>query len=600
MRSFLIAVGALAGTMLLLPTAGAGPLPALSGDILGQVKGSSGVAQMGATVLLYDRYDQIVRRTLTNADGKFAFDLLSPDLYSIRVTLASFVPAIRRNIAVAAGTENVLQINLTGLFSTVDLISSGPSGGALMTDDWKWVLRSSQSTRPILRFMPDLSTSGTQTASSAFSNTTGMLTLSAGDGDSYTTGGQQAMGTAFALATSLFGASRLLVSGNVGYSGSAGLPTAGIRTTYSRNRDGEQGPQVTLTVRQLYLAPRPMGAAMGGMESGPALRTMGLSMRDHVDLDEHLRLDYGFSMESVSFIDHLNYMSPYARLSYDLGSNGVVRFGYSEGAQPVDLAQTGAAAPEEATAASGESLNQDLAALATLPRISLTDDHVRVARTQNFEMGYQRVSGTRTYTTAVYSESVSNAAFTMSGPQGFLPVTDAIPDIGTNSAIFNVGSFNRIGYTAAVKQQLSDHVSASVAGGATGGLTTDGAALSDSAAGLRSTIHEEERPWATITVAATVPVTGTQVSSSYGFTDPNTLIPDHYFMTGDVSQVTGWNVRVRQPLPFFPGWAGRLEATAELRNMLASGYLPLVDASGRKALLTNAPRAVRGGLAFIF
>ncbi len=555
---------------------------------------------MGATVLLYDRYDQIVRRVLTNAEGKFAFDMLAPESYSIRVTLASFVPAIRRNIAVAAGTDNFLEINLTGLFSTVELVSSGPSRGALMSDDWKWVLRSSQSTRPVLRFLPATSSSP-QTPSSMFSDTSGILTVSAGDGDSFTTGSQQSMGTAFALATSLFGSSRLLFSGNVGYIGSAGLPAAGIRTSYSRSRDGQSGPVVSLTVRQLYLAPRGSvpGAGISG-EGGPALRTAALSMRDGVDLNDNLKLEYGFSMESVSFIDRLNYMSPFARLSYDLGSTGVVRFGYSNGAQPTGL-MAQLTAPDEGTAANGESLGQDLAALATLPRLSLNGDHVRVQRTQSFEMGYQRASASRTYTAAVYSESVSNAAFNLSGPQNFLPVTDAMPDMGTRSAIFDVGGFNRIGYTVAMKQSLTEDLSAAVAVGGTGGLTTNGDEIgSNAAAGLRATIREEQRPWVTASVAMVVPSTGTHITSSYGWTDPRTLMPDHYFMTGDVNQMTGWNVRVRQPLPFFPGLAGRLEATAELRNMLASGYLPLVDASGRKAMLTNAPRAIRGGLAFIF
>ncbi len=600
MRKSWIAVGALTG-ILLTPVIRAGAPPPLSGDILGQVLGSNGVAQMGATVLLYDRYDQLVRRALSSADGKFAFDQLIPESYSIRVTLASFVPAIRRNIAVAAGSEDVLQINLTSLFSTVDLISSGPSRGTLMSDDWKWVLRSSQSTRPVLRLLPTVSSSA-QSPASVFSDTTGMVTVSAGDGESFTTGSQQSMGTAFALATSLFGTSRVLFSGNVGYIGSAGLPTAGFRTTYARTRDGGSGPQVTLTVRQLYLSPRGVISGPGlGAEAGPALRTMSLSMRDSVDLSDNLRLDYGFGMESVSFIDRLNYMSPYARLSYDLGSKGVVRFGYSNGAPPLGLA-TESATPEQETASNGELLNQDLAALATLPRVSLNNDHVSVQRTQNFELGYQKVSGSRTYTTAVYRESVTNAAFNLSGPQGFLPVTDAMPDLGTNSAIFDVGAFNRVGYTAAVKQNVTEHIDASVAGGGTGALATGGGAQAQTggAAGLRATIRETESPWATVSVGATVPVSGTRIVSSYGWVDPGTMMPDHYFMTGDVSQVTGWNVRLRQPLPFFPSLAGRLEATAELRNMLAAGYLPIVSASGQKALLTNAPRAVRGGLAFIF
>jgi hypothetical protein len=45
---------------------------------------------------------------------------------------------------------------------------------------------------------------------------------------------------------------------------------------------------------------------------------------------------------------------------------------------------------------------------------------------------------------------------------------------------------------------------------------------------------------------------------------------------------------------------GRFEATAELRNLLEQGYLPLSTGDGRTLLLTNAPRAVRGGLSFIF
>lgn len=554
---------------------------------------------MGATVLLYDRYDQLVRRTLTNEEGKFAFPMLNPDSYTLRVTLASFVPALRRNIAVAAGSENILQINLTSLFSTVDIISSGPARGALMSDDWKWVLRSSQSTRPVMRFLPSWSSSQTTAAnSSMFSNTTGMVTLSAGDGDSFATGAEQATGTAFAVATSLFNTSRLLLSGNVGYSSSSGLPTAGFRTSYSRSRDGDSGPQVTLTVRQLYLSPQ---GVVAGAERGPALRTASLATRDSVNLNDHLRLDYGLSMESVSFLERLNYFSPFARATYDLGSNGLVRFGFSSGGQPTELASQGGS-PEGTGGESinGASLNQDLAALTTLPRVSLTDDRIRVQRTQNFEMGYQKVVGATTYTAAVYRESVSNAAFLFSGATGLLPASDSLPDIGTNSQIFDAGSFDRIGTTVAVKQSLTDHVEASVAGGSTGGLAADAALMPVSdAAGLRAALRERQSPWMTASVAMTVPVSGTRIQSAYGWTDPRMMMPDHYFMTGDITEATGWNIRVRQPLPFLPGLAGRLEATAELRNMLAQGYVPVTYA-GQKSVLTNAPRAVRGGLAFIF
>jgi hypothetical protein len=586
--------GLFAGVALLAPCAHAGSPPSLSGGIYGQVKSVNGVTQMGATVLLFDRYDQLIRRALTNEQGRFAFGQLSPELYSIRVTLASFVPAIRRNISVAAGSESLLQINMATLFSTVDLIASGPSRGTLMSDDWKWVLRSSQSTRPVLRLLPVPSSSSSAQApgaSSIFSNTTGLVKLSAGDGDSFAAGGDQDLGTAFAFAASLYGTGRVQFSGNIGYIGTSAIPAAGLRTSYSRSEDGT-GPQITLTVRQLYLGDH--GPAQGA-DNSLALRTAALSMRDTFDFSDNLRLEYGFSLESVSFIQRINWVSPFARATYDLGKNGAVRFGYSDGSQPFDLSTRASVNPE-----SGESLNQDLAALAQLPRISRTNDQLSVQRTQNIEMGYSRVDGTRTYSASAYHESVSNAAFTLSGQQSFVSNLDSLPDLGSDSRIFNVGNYNRVGFGGSIKQALGEHVEASVSAGRTGALLADPRdAASNSVGDLRALIRQEQRPWVTLSFSETLPWTGTHVLSSYGWTDPRAMMPDHYFLTEDMNQVTGWNVRVRQPLPMFFGLGGRLEATAELRNMLAQGYLPL-DAAGRRALLTNSPRSVRGGLAFIF
>jgi hypothetical protein len=59
----------------------------------------------------------------------------------------------------------------------------------------------------------------------------------------------------------------------------------------------------------------------------------------------------------------------------------------------------------------------------------------------------------------------------------------------------------------------------------------------------------------------------------------------------------GLNICVRQPLP---GFARRVEATADIRNMLAQGYLPMGMVSGQQLMLVETPRSLRGGLAFIF
>src|SRR5579883_3516060 len=596
MRTHPTAAGVFRGVLLLAGLAAPSFAGSLSGGILGQVRDSAGVGQMGATVLLYDRYDQLVRRAMTNEEGKFAFDELTPNIYSLRVTLASFVPALRRNIAVAAGSENLLQINMTNLFSTVDLVSSGPSRGLLLSDDWKWVLRSSSSTRPVLRLLPAPSSSRTTaSASSIFSDTTGLLKVTAGDGESFTAGGQEDLGTAFAVATSIYGTSRLQLSGNVGYIGNSTIPAAGLRATYFHNADGETGPQVTLTVRQLYLPNH------DGADNGPALRTMAMAIRDSVDLTDRLRVEYGMTTESISYYERLTYLSPFARATYDLGKQGIVRVAYSDGEQPASFASPPTAASTELGATTA-ALNSDLAALALLPRISRRDDQMQVQRTQSVEAGYERAIGSRKYSASFYSESADNATLMLAAPKGYVPWTDSLPDLGSNDRIFNIGSYNRLGYTAAVKQPLGDRGELSLAGGYTGSLAIaprDAALDSHGSDDVRASIHELARPWAAVSFSDTLPVTGTVLTTTYGITDSRVLMPDHYYMTQNITQSTGWNVRIRQPLPLFGGLGGRLEATAELRNLLAQGYLSL-PSSGQKALLTNSPRAVRGGLAFIF
>ncbi len=566
----------------------AGGSLALSGTILGEVKSVAGVVEMGAKVLLYDRHDQLVRQVLTNEQGRFGFASLSPDVYSIRVTLASFVPALRRNITVAAGTENLLQINLSGIFSTVDLVSSA-AHGTLMGDDWKWVLRAAPATRPILRFLPAVSSSQTSSSrpfSDMFSQTEGMLKVSAGDADALSAFNQQDLGTQFALATSIYGKSRLQFSGDLGYATAGGLPAGGFRTTYSRTSDSGSNPEITLSMRQIYLPD-------GRGDAGPALRTASLGVFDHIDLTDNLHLEYGFNYESVTFLDHLNYVSPFARATYDLGEHDSLRVAFSSGTQPEQLLARNVESADE--------LNQDLEALAMAPRVSLSDAHARVERRESFEASYQHVSGSRTYSAGIYHESVSNAAFLLSGAANFLPSSDLLTEMGTNSQIFNAGSYQRTGYSASVTQALGEHLELALSAGR-GGALLAGADGSTDAASLRGAIRAVQRNWLTARLSHTLAATGTRVITSYGYTDFRTLMPAHLSLTDQSNQDIGWNIYIRQPLPSLPGMFGsfgRFEASAEVRNLLAEGYLPVM-VNDQRAVLTNSPRALRGGLSFIF
>ena len=126
----------------------------LSGAVAGSVHDPSGTPQMGAVVELYNHHEKLVEKTITNAGGNFLFASLLPDIYSLHVSVANFVPAIKRNIVVQPGMQSVLAVNLATVFSSVELVYSSRNPGTLMSNDWQWVLRSTMTSRPVTRFLP--------------------------------------------------------------------------------------------------------------------------------------------------------------------------------------------------------------------------------------------------------------------------------------------------------------------------------------------------------------------------------------------------------------------------------------------------------------
>ena len=141
------------------PAALPAPASKLSGSIAGYVRSVSGVPQMGATVLLFNRSERMIQRALTNERGIFGFEALKPDTYSVRVSLASFMPAVKHSIVVQPGMQSLLYVDLASVLSSIELVYATPGQGALMSDDWKWTLKGSAATRAVLRALPDGSTS---------------------------------------------------------------------------------------------------------------------------------------------------------------------------------------------------------------------------------------------------------------------------------------------------------------------------------------------------------------------------------------------------------------------------------------------------------
>jgi hypothetical protein len=568
-----------------------------AGAIAGIVRNATGVPQMGASVILFNQQQKQVGKVYTDDHGEFRLLGLSPAVYFVKVTLAAFAPATRE-ILVQPGMRSVLNVNLNSLWSTIQFAYPPVENGNIMTDDWKWVLRSAASTRPVMRFVDrdPLADPPRQTEhGSVFSETHGLVQVSAGEGGMAEPVANQAdLGTAFALATSLYGNSLLEVSGNLGYGSATGAPVAAFRTSYSRPV-GDSTPVASVTIRQV-MAPGRL-AAFSNPEFGGSvgLRSVSAGIDDSSRLGDNVVLQYGFTIDSVSFLDRMNYYSPYARLTYTISPGSDLTFAYSSGNARPGL-------DREDTAAEGDPLQQDLSTLGYFPRISTRNGRPQIQRGQDYEVTFVHKSGSRTYRASAYRQDITNAALAMVAPAAmYAGGGDVLPDLFSNTSVFNAGNFQSTGYSVAVTQNLAGGVSATLILGDTGALTAAGGhqeLVSNSPDELRAMIREGRRRAATLRVSAVAPRLRTRLIASYQFTsDPRAIMSGNLYATDSFQPLPGLNLMVRQPLP---GFCHRLEATADLRNMLAQGYLPFETAHGQSVVLMENPRSVRGGLSFVF
>lgn len=583
-----------------------------TGELGGLVSDVAGRPQPGAVVILFNKQERALQKTMTDALGAFAFPDLSPDMYSVHVMFSNFVPAIKERVLIKPGMRSLLEVNLSRVFSSVQLVSMAPVSGSLMSDSWKWALRADTAMRPILRFLPvqaipagsEVGTSGT----ALFADSRGMVRISASDGATVSSDGQADLGTQFAFATSLYKGNFLHLAGDVGYAPGSTAPSAAIRTTWSKELPTGDTPEISVTMRQVYIPLRMGQGVMANAQNGagqadtqlPALRTLGVSFEDRKEISDSLQMEYGFAYDNVSFLDADHYFSPWARLTYAV-PRGKVDFTWTSGNPRPELSMGTAAVSGSDDAAQSVDLQRELAAVDVLPRVTMWDGQARVERGDDFDLGFSQRFGSREFRISADHEAVSNTTLDLATATPGLFAGDLVPDLFSNSSLFNMGRFETLGYTASVTQDLGENYKVSVIYGSEGVLTPHrGQTTISDADDLRNIMTSANRPAVTVRVSGTLRATGTHIVASYQWTNYQSAVMLPMFSTESVRPEPGLNVIVRQPVPNFPGVPWRMEASAELTNLLAQGYLPLSTTSGNQFLLINTPRMLRGGLAFVF
>ena len=571
----------------------------LGGALEGRVSDDSGRPQMGAVVQIYDRQENLIDKKLTDDEGSFVFAGLLPDVYSIRVGLATFLPAVRNQIRIQAGKSSLLEVNLSGLFSSIRILPLSSRSDGSTNDEWKWVLRSSSSTRPVFRYVPQDPTVmvSAPTRTAIFTDSRGLVSFSAGDMNGEGAAGE--LGTAFAFATSVRGSTQVQFVGDVGYGIAAEAPNAAIRATFS-HAFGDMSPEVSVTMRQLYLPRLDNGESSQALGSSlPPLRSMSFNLADRNRISDAIEVEYGAEFNTISFLDHLHYFSPYARLSYSLAGAdgadyGTISVTYTSGNARPELGM------ERSLDPNGE-LPREVAELGALAPVTLRSGKAQVQRGENYELAYTRQMGSRRVRVSGYRESIQNGSLMLAGADGTAFPGDVIPDLYTNSLLFNAGNYHTMGYTAALTQDLGDHYQITVTYGSVGVLAPRGNLDHvDSPDELRSLIRPDQRNAMGVRAAATLPQSGTHIVASYQFMADHAATAGHLYSTSCDQVEPGLNFTLRQPIPAILGLPLRMEAAIDLRNLLAEGYLPVSLADGGHLLLVHTPRSLRGGVNFRF
>ena len=108
---------------------------------------------MGATVIISSSQllNSMAFQLLTNEHGRFSSATLPAGIYSVKVTLAGFLPAVEQDIQVRDEHTTLLEIVLGSVFSSLEKLRRQPDQ-QVSSDDWSWVLRTSAATRPVLRW----------------------------------------------------------------------------------------------------------------------------------------------------------------------------------------------------------------------------------------------------------------------------------------------------------------------------------------------------------------------------------------------------------------------------------------------------------------
>ncbi|MGA8037179.1 MAG: carboxypeptidase-like regulatory domain-containing protein [Candidatus Acidiferrales bacterium] len=541
------------------------------GKISGVVVDGSGTPQMGATVLVTSDqlFSNLSYELLTNDRGKFNLASLPAGSYSIKVTLAGFLPSIEQNVLVNEQHVTLLQIVLGSVFSSFDKLRRAPDQ-QVSTDEWSWVLRSSNATRPVLRWQDSnvaMSSQGIPYDLGQNQGPRARVELTSGsDHPGSITGLADSPGTLFGYDYETGGLGAVLVAGQYSYDGNSS--SSGIVTQWLPSGENGNGPVTTLLIRETRFG-----------ESGASFRGLRMSHDGSFAVGDRVNLRYGADLIMAGFAGTTTSVRPRAEVAVRIAPKWQASLLVAEANWQDNPTGEG-------------TLQGAMQQLDMFPTLLMHNGRSVLEGGLHEELALEHDLGKKsTLTAAIFNDQSSNTAVfgrgTVSGP-------DYLPDFFSNVFAYDGGEMHSGGARLAYTRKFNDNIDLTLVYAYAGALAPNG---DPSDVVLRNELSTQFRQSAAARVSAKVPRTGTRVTTSYKWMNGPTVSQQDAYGESVYHIDPYLSVQIHQRLPsFVPGHA---EIVADCGNLLAQGYVTLNTSDGSVVLIPTY-RYFRGGLSFQF
>jgi hypothetical protein len=546
----------------------------VSGKLAGVVRDTAGTPQMGASVEVIPEATGILSTVdlLTNTQGIFRGERLAPGFYTVRVTLAGFLPSLEQHVRITANLTTVVRIQLESMFTSLEQLRRQPSSVNIETDDWKWVLRSASVARPVLQWIDEDSADPADARAKSRRSPHMQLEFTEGalrPGSVSNLASSPA--TAFAFEQQLGGTSRLVVAGQMSHEDEASA--GGIATIWLPTGSLGAGPHTALVMREARLGP-----------AGPTFRGVRIDQGGTLALGDRMALRYGGEYVLVGLGTAASSIRP--RLELD------THISEMWGAALIYASEPGAPGALEPGEGEQGSLTAALNELDAFPALLWRRGHPALQGGMHEELAAERKLGAngKLQIAAFHDDNRHVAVF---GRGNNLPAADYFQDYFSNGFAYDGGSSSSWGGRVAFRQKLDGDVELTTVY-SFGGALVPGEAADEV---LRADLRTASRHSLGASISARVPHLGTKMNVGYKWINGATVTRVDGYGESLFQLEPYMHVGVRQALPKFG--PGRWEAIADCNNLLAQGYLTLNSRDGH-AVLVPAFRSFRGGLSLQF